>query len=58
MTDAPKTGPEIIDEMVKEPTLDTFLDRNPRTMTDEDLRQFIELQRRNRAAYIEKEQSK
>lgn len=54
MTDGEKTGNEFIDEIGEEPTLDSFFDRNPRTLTDDHLRQLIEIERRNRATFIEK----
>lgn len=53
-----KTGPEVIDEMTKEPTLDAYFDRDPHTLTDDDLRQFIEIQRQRRALFIQKESEK
>lgn len=53
MTDA-KTGPEMVDEIGKDPTLDSFFDRNPKTLSDDDLRALIEVERKNRAMFIEK----
>lgn len=49
-----KTGNEMIDEIAEGPTLDSFFDRNPKTLTDDDLRSLIELERKNRAMFIEK----
>lgn len=49
-----KDGNELVDEVGKEPTLDAYFDRNPRTLTDDELRQLIEVERSNRAAFIEK----
>lgn len=49
-----KTGPELATEIAQSPTLDKFFDRNPQTLTDADFRALIELERKNRAAYIEK----
>lgn len=58
MNDEPKDGIELVDEIAKEPTLDIFFDRNPRTLSDDDLRELIEIERRKRALFIEKKQSK
>lgn len=63
MSDELKTGPEIVDEMQKDPTLDKFLDfldRNPHSKpyTDEELREWVEVQRQKRALYIQKEMDK
>lgn len=52
------TGPQLIDKMVELPTLDLFLDRNPKHLSDDDLRQYIDIQRHRRTMYIEKEQDK
>lgn len=45
------TGPEVIDEMIKKPTLDQFFDRNlkDRPLTDEELNSMIEHYRQERA---------
>lgn len=50
----PLTAPEIIDKMVGFPSLDLFLDRNPKHLSEDDLRQYIDVQRHRRAMYIEK----
>lgn len=49
-----QTGQEAIDEISKAPTLDVFFDRNPKTLSDDDLRQLIEVERKDRALFIEK----
>ena len=54
MTDEPQTGQEAIDEMGKAPSLDVFFDRNPRDMDDEEWLALIEVERKNRAIFIEK----
>lgn len=53
---AEQTGAEAVEEIGKEPTLDSYFDRNPKTLTDEALRQLIETERGNRAAFIDKKQ--
>lgn len=53
-----KTGPEVIDEMAAEPTLDAYFDADPHTLTDDDLKAFIEIQRQKRALFITKESEK
>lgn len=58
MTKVSLSGPQIIDKMVELPTLDYFLDQNPKHLSDDDLRQYIDIQRARRTAYIEKEQDK
>lgn len=47
-------GPATIDRMALERSMDRFFQTNPKDLTDDDLRQFIETQRRLRALYIEK----
>lgn len=48
-------GNEAIDEIAKEPDLDFFFfDRNPKELSDDDLRQKIEIERGRRALFIEK----
>lgn len=55
---AKQTGNEAVDEMAKEPSVDMFFDRNPRTLTDDELRQLIAVERVKRATFIEKKASK
>lgn len=50
-----KTGPELMDEMVEEPTLDYFFQNNPNKMTDAEFEHFVRIQRQNRAKYIKKD---
>ncbi len=52
MADNLKTGPEIIDDMIKEPTLDEMMRRDPATLSDADLRRIVELEREQRAIFI------
>jgi hypothetical protein len=49
-----ETGPEMIDEIAKEPNLDFFFDKNPKELAEGDFRKLIEIERRNRALFIEK----
>ena len=51
---ADKDGNALIDEIGKEPNLDYFYDRNPATLRESDLRQLVDIERRNRALFIEK----
>lgn len=52
------TGPELVDEIAKEPNLDMFFDRNPKTISDEELLELIEIERGRRALFIDKKASK
>lgn len=49
-TSKPLTGPEIIDKMAAEPALDRYFIGKP-TFTDEELREFIAVQRKERALW-------
>lgn len=50
-----ETGNEAIDKIAKEPNLDFFFfDRNPKELTDDDLRRMIEIERQRRATFISK----
>lgn len=49
-----KDGNEQIDEIGKKPNLDVFFDKNPRDLSDEQLREMIAIERQNRAMFIEK----
>ena len=49
MASAKLTAPEIIDQMVEEPTLDEFFDRDPNEV---DLKALIKRSRADRAAFI------
>ena len=57
MRDAPKAA-DMVQDMIADPTLDAFFDRNPATMTDDDFRAFIEIERVRRAEFITAESSK
>lgn len=50
-------GNELIDVMAQYPSLDTFFDRNPRTLTDADLMSLVTRERAQRALFIEKKGS-
>lgn len=56
MSEPKLTAPEIIDQMVDEPTLDHFYRIDPKAGTPEEraerLDRLIELQRRDRAVFI------
>lgn len=49
-----KEGNDFIDEISQDPTLNSFFDRNPKGLTDDDLKRLIEIERQNRALFIEK----
>lgn len=48
------TGPELVKAMAEHPTLDEYFDRDPKTLTDEDLRRIIQVERQRREAFITK----
>lgn len=47
-----KTGPELMDEVAADPTIDEMLRRDPREVKDADLERLIEAQRAKRAQFI------
>lgn len=49
---------ELVDEMAAEPTLDAFFNRNPKELTDDDLRKLVAREREKRAQFINKDASK
>lgn len=49
-TKKPLTGPEIIDNMAAEPSADRFFLNQP-NFTDAELKEFIDIQRRDRALW-------
>lgn len=51
-------GAEMLDEVIKEPTLDRYLDRSPKLNTDKDYEEMVRLLQRKRAAFITAEQKK
>lgn len=53
-----KEANDYIDEIGQDPTLNSFFDRNPRSLSDDELRQLIDIERQNRALFIEKKASK
>ena len=57
MTDITKAA-DLVTDMIADPTLDQFFDRNPATMTDDDFRAFIEIERVRRAEFITAESRK
>lgn len=58
MPDEVRDGNELIDEIAKVPNLDFFFDANPKSFTEDQFRELIEVQRRERALFIEKKSSK
>lgn len=48
-------GPEIIQKMQDEVSIDRFLDNDPAGFTEKDYREMIEINRRLRAAQIAKD---
>lgn len=54
MTTSTEDGNELIDKIGEQPTMDFFFDRNPKELSDDDLRRLIDIERGNRAAFIEK----
>lgn len=47
-------GNEAFDEIASKPNLDLWYDRNPSTLTDDDIHLRIEVERQERALFIEK----
>ena len=46
---------DIVDEMSKSVTLNKFFDNNPSRLSDDDLRDLIDFNRRERAQRVEKD---
>lgn len=53
-----KFGPELLDEVIKEPTLDIYLDRSPKVGIPINYEEMVRIEQRKRAAYINAEQKK
>lgn len=53
-----KMGEELLSEVIKEPTLDRYLDRSPKLNTDQDYAEMVKLLQSKRAAFITAEQKK
>lgn len=49
-----KTGSELIDEIAKEPSLDFFYDRNPKSLSHDEYVRLVEIERGKRAMFIQK----
>lgn len=57
-TTAKPDGNALIDQIVQEPTMDTFFAVDPVTLTDEQLLDLVRAERRARAMFIEKDAAK
>jgi hypothetical protein len=55
---ADPTAHDLVEEMVKQPTLDQFFNRNPAEITDAELAQFVEIERQRRVDFITADASK
>lgn len=53
-----KFGPELLDEVIKEPTLNIYLDRSPKLNTPKDHLEMVTILQHKRAAFITAEQKK
>lgn len=53
-------GPELLEQITLHPTLDLFMDRDPHAhpLSEEELRQLVEVMRKERAAFLVSEQKK
>ena len=58
MTGDQKTATDLVTDMIKDPTLDQFFDRNPAELKDQDFRALVEIERARRAEFIKAEASK
>ena len=52
------TAPEALATAAAEPTMDEYLRRDPATLTPQDLRKIVELERKKRAMFIEQDKVK
>jgi len=46
------SGAEIMAEVIKDPTIDLYLDRNPKINTDQDYEDMVAMLKRQRTMYI------
>lgn len=53
-----KFGPELLDEVIKEPTLDIYLDRSPKVGIPINYEEMVKILQRKRATFITAEQKK
>ena len=58
MTGDQKTATDMVTDMIADPTLDQFFDRNPTELTDQNFRALVEIERARRAEFIKAEASK
>ena len=58
MTGDQKTARDMVTDMIADPTLDQFFDRNPAELTDQNFRALVEIERACRAEFIKAEASK
>lgn len=53
-----KTGPELVEEIGADPTIDLMMRRDPKTLSDSDLRALVEALRQKRAMFIKEDERK
>lgn len=58
MDETANQGAALLTEVIKEPTLDIYLDRSPKLNTDVDYEQMVTILQRKRAAFITAEQKR
>ena len=58
MTGDQKTATDMVTDMIADPTLAQFFDRNPAELTDQNFRALVEIERARRAEFIKAEASK
>lgn len=54
----PLMGEAILDQVVAEPTIDRYLDRSPKLLTEKDYAELVALLQRKRAIFITAEQKR
>lgn len=58
MTDEVKFGPDLLEEVIKEPTINIYLDRSYKLNTSKDYLDFVRTLQKHRALFITAEQKK
>lgn len=56
--ETPLFASELMDEVIKEPTLDIYLDRSPKLNQPKDYEEMVKILQRKRAAFINAEQKR